>query len=65
MVISGTADVTYCGPADGIISGTRCEKDGARNQRRIPVGRLRRRNVQNPPRPISTIAATANALKMN
>src|SRR6476661_311787 len=46
-VINGTATVTYCGPAEGIISGSAAE---------------RTRTFQKPPRPRYAIVATTAAL---
>src|ERR1700744_5991722 len=64
-VISGTATVTYCGPADGIINGSAADKTApatSRGDRSVGCGA---RTFQNPPRPTSTIAATTAALKAN
>src|SRR6516164_7909240 len=64
-VISGTASVTYCGPAEGIISGSAAERTAPATRMGYPSAGCGLRTFQKPPRPRNTIAATTAASNAN
>jgi len=64
-VISGTAIVTYCGPAEGIMSGSAAERIAPATRTGYPSASCGPRTFQNPPRPIRTIVTTTAALNTN
>src|SRR5262249_12126356 len=64
-VISGTATVTYWGPAEGIMSGSAPERTAPATRTGYPSAGCGPRTLQKPPRPRDTITAATAALNTN
>src|SRR5262249_12269406 len=64
-VTSGTATVTYCGPAEGTMKGSAAERTAPATRTGYPSAGCGPRTSQKPPRPRYTVTAATAALNTN